>query len=148
MAELRRKLPGTLVVRIEEEQAALLVFDGEFKEIGTRGRLLPRFGGPPPDLPILRQDGALPLDSLIGLSLAALAALRESGFDLSREVSEIGAERRGIAYTRSETVTRVLLGWEDFRERARSYRQVFAEIEAAGFPDELDLRFRDQVVAR
>ena len=148
-ARVSRKLPGTLSIRIREAEAVALIYsDGSFEEIDAGGRVLPRFGGPPPDLPILRPNASLPLDSLTGLALTALEALRESGFDLSLEVSEIGVGPEGVDYLRSETRTRVILGWEDFVERIRSYRQVRAEIASEGFPGELDLRFRDQVVAR
>ncbi len=147
-ASVKRKLPGTLAVRIEEQEAALLLLDGGFKEISGTGELLPRFGGPPPDLPILRPDSKVPLDSLAPLAIDALAALRLNGFDVGREVSEIGVDPRGIVYTRSETETRVILGWNEFEARTRSYQRVYAEIEVDGFPKELDLRFRDQVVAR
>ena len=148
-ARVRRRLPGTLSVRIREADAVALIYsDGVFEEIDAKGRILPRFGGPPPDLPILRQNASLPLDSLTGLAMAAIEALMASGFDLSREVSEIGVGPQGVDYMRSESQTRVILGWEGFPERIRGYRQVSAEIAREGFPGELDLRFRDQVVAR
>ncbi len=143
-----RRPPGTLRCRIRESAAVALWFDEHFVEIDASGRTLDRFGNPPPDLPIIRPSGTLAPDSLLGLTLIALAALREASFDLGVEVSEITAEKRGIVYHRNTSPTWVLMGWEDFTARARCYRDVFKEIEAGGFPAELDLRYRDQVVAR
>jgi hypothetical protein len=133
---------------ITEAEGVALLHDGEFKELDASGRPLPRFGAPPPDLPIIQPTRAIPGDSLVGLALAVLAALRDEGFDLAREVSELSAERRGIVYTRNEGRTRVIMGWEDFEERARTYAQAAERIAAQGYPGELDLRFRDQVIAR
>lgn len=145
---ISRRPPGTLRCRVREADAVALWLDESFTEIDAAGRPLERFGDPAPDLPIIRPSRALEPDSLKGLALAALAALREAAFDLGEEVSEITAESRGIVYHRNDTPTWVLMGWEDFPARAGCYRDVFAEIDAGGFPAELDLRYRDQVVAR
>jgi len=147
-ARLQRRLPATLRCSIVEREAVALLFDRDLEEVDAGGRRLRRFGDPPPDLPIIRAGTALPADSLLGLSIAVLAALKEQGFDLSREVSELCAEDRGMVYTRNEGETRVIMGWEDFEERARTYAQVAPKIAEQGYPRELDLRFRDQVIAR
>ncbi|MCP4548916.1 MAG: FtsQ-type POTRA domain-containing protein [bacterium] len=145
---IQRRLPGTLRCRIEESVPTALWFDGRFVEIDRQGTLMPRFGNPPPDLPIIRASKVIPADSLRGLALLALEALKASDFDLIQEVSEVCAEQTGIVYIRSESATRVLLGWNDFMMRVRCYREVYQRIVVDGFPPELDLRFRDQVVAR
>jgi len=143
-----RRLPGTLRCRIEEAEPVALFYDDAFRELDAAGEVLPRFGDSPPDLPIIRPSEKLHTDSLQVLALAALAALRGEGFDLASEVSEISAEAPGIVYYRSESSTRVILGWEDFALRASCYRDVYAELAARDFPRELDLRYRDQVIAR
>ena len=146
--QIERRLPGTLRCRITEAESVALLMDGDFRELDESGRLLPRFGDAPPDLPIIRPQGPVPADSLIELALAALKALRASGFDLTREVSELSADSLGLVYTRNETETRVIMGWEDFDARAVTYAQVFPKVAERGFPRVLDLRYRDQVVAR
>jgi hypothetical protein len=146
--ELRRRLPGTLECRVTEAAGVALWLEGRFVEIDAAGLALERFGDAAPDLPIIRPAQTLGPDSLRRLALAALDALRRADFDLAREVSEITADSTGIVYYRSETPTRVRMGWEDFGARTRCYRDVFAEIAADTFPGELDLRYRDQVVAR
>lgn len=143
-----RRLPGRLHCRVEEAEGVALWLDENFQEVDAEGKPLERFGNPPPDLPIIRPSTVIDADSLRTLALSAMAALREAAFDLGVEVSEITAESRGIVYHRNASSTWVLMGWEDFPARANCYRDVFAEIEAGGFPGELDLRFRDQVVAR
>lgn len=143
-----RRPPGVLRCRVTEAEAVALWLDEDFVEIDAGGEALDRFGGAAPDLPIIRPTGVVPADSLRGLALDVLAALRDAAFDLGREVSEITAEKRGIVYHRVDSATWVLMGWEDFAARALCYRDVFAEIDAGGFPAELDLRYRDQVVAR
>ena len=150
VARLRvsRRPPGTLLCRVEEAKGVALWLDGGFVELDDAGRPLDRFGDAAPDLPIIRPAKALAADSLRTLALAALDALRDASFDLADEVSEITAESTGIVYYRSGSATRVLMGWEDFGARARCYRDVYSEIAAGGFPAELDLRYRDQVVAR
>jgi len=148
-ARVRRQLPGTLVCRIEEAEGVALVWDGAWRELDADGRPLARFGDVPPDLPIIRRGGSVPADSARGLALRALAALGAASFDLAGEVSELAVEAEGLVYYRNRSATRVILGWEDYEARTRCYREVFAELTAAGaFPAELDLRFRDQVVAR
>ncbi len=143
-----RRPPGALRCRVRETAAIALWLDEHFVELDAEGRPLERFGNPPPDLPIIRPSSTIEPDSLRGLALSALAALREAAFDLGAEVSEMTAENRGIVYHRNGSSTWVLMGWEDFPARALCYRDVYTEIEAGGFPAELDLRYRDQVVAR
>lgn len=146
--ELKRRPPATLECRVEEAVGVALWLEGDFLEIDAAGVPLERFGDPAPDLPIIRPSQTLGADSLRRLALAALAGLRGADFDLAREVSEMTADSTGIVYYRGDSPTRVRLGWEDFGERARCYRDLFAEIAADTFPGELDLRYRDQVVAR
>jgi len=147
--ELDRRLPATLRCRITEARPMALLLDGGFQELDRDGRALERFGTPPPDLPILRPSEFVSTDSLVLLAREALLALEDASFDLSREVSEVLVERRGLAFIRNEGGTRVLLGWENIPGRVRAYREFYPVLEAEkDFPRELDLRYRDQVVAR
>ena len=103
----------------------------------------------PPDLPILRPSAVVEEDSLVTLALAALLALESASFDLGREVSEMGVDAGGLYFLRNEGQTRIILGWEAYPARVAAYREVFPHLAAEkGFPRELDLRYRDQVVAR
>ncbi|MBM4118303.1 FtsQ-type POTRA domain-containing protein [bacterium] len=145
---LKRRPPATLECRVEEAVGVALWLEGDFVEIDAGGLPLERFGDPAPDLPIIRPAQNLGADSLRRLALAALGGLRGADFDLAREVSEMTADSTGIVYYRGDSPTRVRMGWEDFGARARCYRELFAEIAADTFPGELDLRYRDQVVAR
>ena len=146
--DISRRLPGTLECRVSEAAGVALWLEGSFVEIDAGGLALERFGDAAPDLPIIRPSPTLGPDSLRPLALAALDALRRADFDIAREVSEMTADSTGIVYYRNDSPTRVRMGWENFGARTRCYRDVFAEIAADTFPGELDLRYRDQVVAR
>jgi len=147
---LDRRLPGTLRCRIEEARPmALLMEGGLFRELDREGRELERFGAPAPDLPILIPGGEVDTDSLVVLARLALGALEAASFDLGREVSEMRVDRRGLVYSRNAGSTQVILGWVDFPARVAAYREVYPRLDAENsFPRELDLRYRDQVVAR
>ncbi len=148
-ARLDRRLPGTLRCRITEARPLVLLLDGGFQELDREGRVLERFGAPPPDLPILIPSDRVSRDSLVALAREAITALEAASFDLSRELSELRVEERGLAFVRNEGGTLVLLGWTDIAGRVAAYREFYPMLEAEkDFPRELDLRYRDQVVAR
>ncbi|MDP6796483.1 MAG: FtsQ-type POTRA domain-containing protein [Candidatus Krumholzibacteria bacterium] len=147
--KLSRHLPGTLRCRVEESEALALFYDGKFREIDREGRFLERYGSEAPDLPILRKSDRISADSLMTLALPVLTALQESFFDLSREVSDLGLEERGLFFYRNEGQCRVLLGWDSFDEKIANYREIHSRLDQEkSFPEELDLRYRDQVIAR
>jgi len=147
---LDRRVPGTLRCSIQEaEPLALLLEGGVFHELDQDGNRLLRFGTPPPDLPILVAGGLVGSDSLVKLGRQALHALEAASFDLGREVSEMRVEERGLVFRRNESETWVILGWTDFPARVAAYGEVQPLLAAENsFPRELDLRYRDQVVAR
>ncbi len=147
--DLDRRLPGTLRCRVEEARPLALWLDGGFQELDREGQVLERFGAAPPDLPILIPSDRVSRDSLIFLAREAIVALEAASFDLSREVSEFRVEERGLAFLRNEGGTLVLLGWNDIPGRIEAYREFYPMLESQNdFPRELDLRYRDQVVAR
>ena len=147
--KLRRRLPGTLRCTVEEAEALALLSGESFRELSREGRLLERYGNPAPDLPIIRLSTVVGEDSLVTLAVEALLALESASFDLGREVSEMGVDEGGLFFLRNEGRTRVLLGWEQYAQCVAAYREVFPRLTGEkGFPRELDLRYRDQVVAR
>jgi cell division septal protein FtsQ len=146
---LERRLPGTLRCRIEEARPLFLLLDAGFHELDEDGNILERFGTAAPDLPILLPSEFVSRDSLVVLAHEALVALENASFDLGRELSEIFVESRGLAFTRNEGGTLVLLGWSDISARVEAYREFYPKLIAENdFPRELDMRYRDQVVAR
>jgi cell division protein FtsQ len=141
-AEVERELPGRLAVRVvEREPAALVPGDGHLQPADAGGHVLPIDPVRVPlDLPLAAQsDSAL---------LAVLDALRQSAPDLYGRI--VQAERVGKDELRFRLGTLIVRTTPDVTvARFKDILPVEADLARNALRVvELDLRFRDQVIAR
>ena len=139
-----RRLPGTLVVRVvERHPVALVEAPGGLRAVDERGRRLPLDPSKTPvDAPVVT---AAPRDTLVYHLLgemqreapalyARLSSIRAAGAD------EIVLQIADLSVRAMTNVTLARLGDIDPVQRDLARRQLR--------PTELDLRYRDQVIAR
>ena len=139
-----RRLPGTIVVRVTERHPVALVdAPGGLRAVDARGRLLPLDPSKTPvDAPVVT---AAPRDTMVYHLLgemqraapalyAKLSSVRPGGAD------EIVLQISDLSVRAMTNVTLARLGDIDPVQRDLARRQLR--------PTELDLRYRDQVIAR
>ena len=139
-----RRLPGTIVVRVTERHPVALVdAPGGLRAVDARGRLLPLDPSKTPvDAPVVT---AAPRDTMVYHLLgemqraapalyAKLSSVRRAGAD------EIVLQISDLSVRAMTNVTLARLGDIDPVQRDLARRQLR--------PTELDLRYRDQVIAR
>jgi cell division protein FtsQ len=139
---IERRLPGTLVVRVAENLPVALVATPQgFRALDAEGRALPidpsRAGV---DLPILAARD-VPI-------LRLLADVRERSPALFARISEVRRPARGELLVRLATLP--VRGLDDLSaERLADVEPVEADLARKKLTAvELDLRYRDQVIAR
>lgn len=141
-ARVERRLPGTLLVHVEENlPVALVPAKKGFTAIDGAGRTLPIDpAGASLDLPIIpSRDTAL---------ARLLAELRASYPSVFARVSELRREGRGELVLRLQE-TRVRALSSVTADRLAEVGPVEADLSRRHLPiQELDLRYRDQVIAR
>ena len=141
-ASISRRLPGTLVVRIVENlPVALVATTAGLRPVDRDGRLLPiEPSRTPLDLPIIARKDSTVLRMLDGVRMSSPA--------LFARISEVQWDERGGL--------RVFLSGVNVRAAAGCTSERFAEIvpveqdlvRRGHRAVELDLRYRDQIVAR
>jgi cell division protein FtsQ len=140
--EIERRLPGTLVVRVTENlPVALFPTRAGFRALDAGGRALPVEPSETRlDLPILAQRDM----SLLRL----LAAVRQREPSLFARISEVRRQGRGELLVQLTTVP-VRAMADVTAERLADVLPVERDLARRGARvAELDLRFRDQVIAR
>lgn len=159
-ATVRRRLPGTLLIRIREERPVALVDGGSLRLATASGALLPVDPGTAAvDLPLLRAEGAGTGGEQLrdaGVRAAVAELGRVSGLDpaLMARVSEVREDGSGLVLLFSEPQAEVRLPRGAGPARLAELRVALDEIprraaDATGTgerPVRLDLRFRDQIV--
>ena len=139
---IRRRLPGTLVVEIVENlPVALVPAETGLRAYDDRGVLLPVDPSKVDvDVPVLAQrDTAL---------LRLLGEMRRESPELFGRISELRSLRRGEVWMKVAS-TPVLTTAGVTVERLLELDPVLRDLERRQLrPAELDLRFRDQVIAR
>ena len=139
---ISRKLPGTLVVRVEENMPVALVPGPRgFRVYDAEGRELPIDPARVPvDLPIVpRRDTA---------ALRLLAEVRLRRPAVFAQISELRRERKGELLLRLAALP-VRIGDDLPVERLDEIAPVEGHLARRGARiAEIDLRFRDQVIAR
>lgn len=139
---VERRLPGTLVVRIEERAPVAFVSTAVgLQVLDARGRVLPIDPSRTPvDLPVLAGvDTAL---------LGVLGELRATRPELFRRVSEVRQSGRDELVFRFHSIS-VRASRGVSATRLAEVEPVEADLARRNVrPVELDLRFRDQVIAR
>jgi cell division protein FtsQ len=142
--EVSRRLPGTLVVRVTERHPVALVDGpGGLHAVDERGRRLPLDPSRTPvDAPVVT---AAPRDTLVYHLLGAMQREAPALYAKLSSIRAIGADEivlqiADLQVRALTSVTLARLGDIDPVERDLTRRQLRAA--------ELDLRYRDQVIAR
>ena len=157
-AEVTRRLPRGLRVRIVEREPVMLVSHGVPWEIDSTGVLLPPLEpGVVADVPLLvgpKFDG-LPAGAQVGRpevqrGLAWVRALGVRELQLAGQVSEVDVSDPSVTGLTLLDGTRVLApGWPPATPRLSALRVVIADLKERGTTaNEVDLRFEDQVIVR
>ncbi|MEK7824518.1 MAG: FtsQ-type POTRA domain-containing protein [Candidatus Eisenbacteria bacterium] len=157
-AEVRRRLPRGVRVRIVERQPVLLVNHGVPWEIDSAGVLLPplqpgvvadvpllvgpRFAGLPAGMQVDRPE--------VRRGLAWVRALSARELQLAGQVSEVDVSDPSLTGLTLLDGTRVLApGWPPGTSRLSALRVVLADLKARGTTaGEVDLRYENQVIVR
>lgn len=153
-AEVSRRLPGTLRIRIEEKHPVAYVEAGVLQPVTAAGELLPLDPTRAPvDLPIVRGPWGATPDPEARRLLAEAGRLAELDPGLLAQVSDIRAAAPGGPLLLSHPLAEIVLPAGAEGERLAQLRAVLAELErrlgdAAPAAARVDLRYRDQIVVR
>lgn len=141
-AEVKRRLPGTLVVEVEENEPVAFVQGTKgLRAYDENGRLLP--------MDPTRVDADLPIAERPDTTLLHLLAdLRANDPELFAAISEVRlAGREEFRVYFDAVPVRARRG--DGAERFEGLSSVLRDLKSRGVvPLELDVRFKDQVIAR
>lgn len=154
--EVRRRLPGTLILDVVESEPVALATAGVLRPVDASGRVLPiEPAGAALDLPVVagvKVEG----DTLSGLegreALRALLTLRLEAPDLADRISqiEVGPDPgRTLRVLFRDDRAEALLPLDASRLHMKQLRLAYADLVARGELNRvrrIDLRFRDQVV--
>lgn len=159
-AEVTRRLPSTLHVRVTEKRPAALLSGGVLRPATAAGEILPVDPARVPvDLPILRsparERAGRVADSATLALLAETARIASLDPALAARVSEVAAGRNGTTtLLLSSPAAEVVLPAGAGGDRLRLLRAALADVARRAPADSarglarLDLRFADQVVVR
>ncbi len=157
-AEVSRRLPRGVRIRVVEREPVLLVDHGAPWEMDSSGVLLapleagvvadvprlvgPDFTGLPAGVQVRRDE--------VERGLAWVRALSARDLQLAGQVSEVDVSDAGVTGLTLLDGTRVLAGgWPPGTPRLSALRVVLADLRQRGtVADEVDLRFEDQVIVR
>lgn len=155
-AQVTRRLPGTLRVRVREKAPVALLDAGTLRPATAGGEILPVDPARVPvDLPIVRtrRAGEAARDSLARPLLAEIARLSGLDPELGARISEVRRAPGGelsllLAQPAAELVVPAGAG----ARRLRELRAVLRELDRAAAAGRgrplVDLRFEDQIVVR
>jgi len=155
-AQVERRLPGTVVLRVVEAVPVALVAAPELRPVDAAGRLLPiDAAGADLDLPVLAveptiQDGAVADDVALGL-IALLAAVQRADPDLAGRISTVEPARGGgvLVVLREPAGLEALLPADGGEPPLRELRAALADLTVRGelaAVRRVDVRFRDQAI--
>ncbi len=157
-AEVARRLPRGVRLRIVEREPVMLVSHGVPWEIDTAGVLLPPLQpGVVADVPLLvgPQFAGLPAGMQVHRTevrrgLAWVRALSARELQLAGQVSEVDVSDASLTGLTLLDGTRILAtGWPPGTPRLSALRVVLADLKARGTTaSEVDLRFENQVIVR
>jgi hypothetical protein len=157
-AEIGRRLPRGVQVRIVEREPVMLVSHGVPWEIDSTGVLLePLQAGVVADVPLLvgprfdRLPAGARVSSLeVRRGLAWVQALGARELQIAGQVSEVDVSDPSVTGLSLMDGTRVLApGWPPGMSRLSALRVVLADLHKRGTAaNEVDLRFEDQVIVR
>jgi cell division protein FtsQ len=157
-AEVRRRLPRGMTVRIVEREPVMLVNHGVPWEIDSAGVLLPPLQrGVVADVPLLvgprlagLQGGTRVDVPEVRRGLAWMRALSARELQLAGQVSEVDVSDPLLTGLTLLDGTRVVApGWPPSASRLSALRVVLVDLKARGAAaGEVDLRFENQVIVR
>jgi hypothetical protein len=157
-AELGRRFPRGVRIRVQERVPALLVLHGTPWEIDTAGVLLaPLERGVVADVPLLvgPDFAGVPAGTQVGSPAVArglrwAAALAGPSLQLEGQVSELDVSRDEVTTLTLLDGTRVVApGWPSSARVLSALRVVLADLKQRGATaDEVDVRFENQVIVR
>lgn len=134
-AELTRKWPQRLHLRIREREPVALVQMGELYYVDRQGRLFkPLSPGDPHDFPVITglggehfPPGDGPLPEALGKVLTLLDLLKEAPPPLHLEnIAEVHVDQdRGLTLYANGLGSAVHLGWTDFPEKLNKFARVW-----------------------
>ena len=154
-AAVSRRMPGTLVVRVEEREPVALLATPTLEAVDREGRRLPLDPGRVPlDLPVIQPGAASALAAAapaIAPAAREIARLAEADPSLWANLSAVTAEgAREVTLALSEPPVHVRARIPLTMQRLREALAVLADATSrmGEPPATLDLRFADQVVVR
>lgn len=145
--EITRRLPGTLVVRVHE-RTAMLVLPGGEAAVDAAGHRLPwRAGMEWAGLPVLELPGDEPWERHWPQVQDLVAAVGRAGWPLRSPLRAIVVGEGGELQLRTEAGTTLRLGGGSYAERLHRLAGARDRLEP-GPGDVIDLRFDRQVILR
>jgi len=146
-AEIGRRLPGTLTVRLAEWRPRVLMSGtgGQLVALVDDGRVLALPDDTPvPDLPqfVINAGESEPDESVRSLVLDLLDVIDKGDLIASKSLDYILADERGLSIVLSGQRIRAVLGDEDWRARLL---RLSAIVETVPHGAEVDLRFEGRV---
>jgi len=147
-ADLRKRYPDTLEIRIEEAAPkALLSFNDQLYLVdGDGARLESIKGETTPFLPVIKNIGP-GLKREMGEALKMVEALSGKAAFTDRESIEIGLEPYGLTLHIDGEFIKV--GYGDYAEKLARWIELEPEIRKRGLPVQyVDLRFKDTVIVK
>jgi cell division septal protein FtsQ len=147
-AAIRRLLPGTLVIRIDESvPKALLSYRKSFFLIDEGGRILEKIKGEgTPFLPVIKNIEPKKKKELIE-ALKLIDALSAKNMLSNRDNVEIGLESYGLRLNLDSELIKV--GFGRYAEKFERWLELEPEIRRRGVPlMYVDLRFKDSVIIK
>lgn len=153
-AQVSRKLPNNLVVKIIERQPLAIVNGKKLSLIDKYGQFLPELKMfDPVDFPVISNINPTEANNpKLTLILSFLDAIKVQNFSLYSQVSEISfSDKVGIYFYLIEDSTPVIVGNEDFVQKAEKLMKVIKIINHNSQLSTVkcfDLRFKDQVIVK
>ncbi len=153
-AQVSRKLPNNLVVKIIERKPLAIVNGEKLSLIDKFGHFLPDLKlFDPVDFPVISNIALAEANNpKLALILSFLDVIKVQNFSLYSQVSEISfSDKVGIYFYLIENSTPVVVGNENFVQKAEKLMKVIKIINHNSELSQVkyfDLRFKDQVIVK
>ncbi len=147
-ASIRKQLPGTFLIKIEEaEPMALLSLKKRLYLMDGDGELLERLKGDGvPFLPVIKNINPKKKKDMAE-ALKLVGALNDRNIIADRETIEIGVESYGLKMNMDGELIKI--GYGDYSAKFDRWMALEPEIRKKGLPIKyVDLRFKDSVIVK
>lgn len=152
-AWVRRKLPSTLVIKVEERHPLAILNDSELMAIDEHGKSMAisrtemLF-----DVPIISNLRGQENQDALGRVLSFLSATKSKHFNLYCEISEISYSHNfGIYFYLNDRAIPVIWGTADAGKKSNDFMDVLAVVKNRGELSKVkyfDARFKNQIILR